>query len=140
MEQRSDSSQLSSEPPKPRLKERFHEAIRTRGYSQRTAKSYWFWIRWFIRHHGRRHPAELGAAEVELTADDLREIDAAASRIEVHGARYPEASAWVRGSGWSMPADAPCTAGAGQAGTPPGGVPRDTSRRCPTQGPQQSET
>jgi len=65
MEQRSDSSQLSSEPPKPRLKERFHEAIRTRGYSQRTAKSYWFWIRWFIRHHGRRHPAELGAAEVE---------------------------------------------------------------------------
>src|SRR3990172_4399979 len=65
MEQRPDSSQLSSEPPKPRLKERFHEAIRTRGYSQRTAKSYWFWIRWFIRHHGRRHPAELGAAEVE---------------------------------------------------------------------------
>ena len=34
----------------------------------------------------------LGAAAVELTADDLREIDAAAARIEVHGARYPEAS------------------------------------------------
>ena len=34
----------------------------------------------------------LGAADVELTADDLREIDAAASRIEVQGARYPEAS------------------------------------------------
>src|SRR5512136_3451617 len=33
----------------------------------------------------------LGAADVELTADDLREIDAAASRIEVQGARYPEA-------------------------------------------------
>ena len=30
----------------------------------------------------------LGAADVELTADDLREIDAAASRIEVQGARY----------------------------------------------------
>lgn len=29
----------------------------------------------------------LGAANVELTADDLRAIDAAASRIEVHGAR-----------------------------------------------------
>ena len=25
-----------------------------------------------------------------LTSDDLREIDRAASRIEVHGARYPE--------------------------------------------------
>jgi aryl-alcohol dehydrogenase-like predicted oxidoreductase len=34
----------------------------------------------------------LGAADLELTADDLREIDAAAARIEVRGARYPEAS------------------------------------------------
>jgi len=32
----------------------------------------------------------LGAASVELTADDLREIDHAASRITVQGARYPE--------------------------------------------------
>ena len=34
----------------------------------------------------------LGAADVELTADDLREIEAAASRIEVVGARYSEAA------------------------------------------------
>jgi len=32
----------------------------------------------------------VGAASIELTADDLREIDAAASEIEVQGARYPE--------------------------------------------------
>jgi aryl-alcohol dehydrogenase-like predicted oxidoreductase len=32
----------------------------------------------------------LGAAEIQLTADDRREIDSAASQIEVHGARYPE--------------------------------------------------
>jgi aryl-alcohol dehydrogenase-like predicted oxidoreductase len=32
----------------------------------------------------------LGAAAVELTADDLREIESAASKITVHGARYPE--------------------------------------------------
>jgi aryl-alcohol dehydrogenase-like predicted oxidoreductase len=32
----------------------------------------------------------LGAAEIELTPDDLREIDAAASQINVQGARYPE--------------------------------------------------
>jgi aryl-alcohol dehydrogenase-like predicted oxidoreductase len=32
----------------------------------------------------------LGAAQVQLTSDDLREIDRAASQIEVHGARYPE--------------------------------------------------
>ena len=32
----------------------------------------------------------LGAAEVELTADDLREIEEAASKIQIQGARYPE--------------------------------------------------
>ncbi|HYR74389.1 MAG TPA: aldo/keto reductase [Pyrinomonadaceae bacterium] len=31
-----------------------------------------------------------GAVEIELTADDLREIDRAASQIDVQGARYPE--------------------------------------------------
>jgi aryl-alcohol dehydrogenase-like predicted oxidoreductase len=32
----------------------------------------------------------VGAVSVKLTADDLREIDAAASEIKVQGARYPE--------------------------------------------------
>jgi aryl-alcohol dehydrogenase-like predicted oxidoreductase len=32
----------------------------------------------------------IGAVSVELTPDDLREIDSAASRIAVQGARYPE--------------------------------------------------
>ena len=32
----------------------------------------------------------LGAASVELTADDLRDIEGAVSKIQVHGARYPE--------------------------------------------------
>ena len=32
----------------------------------------------------------LGAAEIDLTADDLREIEDAAAKITVHGARYPE--------------------------------------------------
>ena len=32
----------------------------------------------------------IGAIEVELTPDDLREIDEAAAKIEVQGARYPE--------------------------------------------------
>jgi aryl-alcohol dehydrogenase-like predicted oxidoreductase len=33
----------------------------------------------------------IGAAAITLTADDLREIDSAASKIEIQGARYPEA-------------------------------------------------
>jgi aryl-alcohol dehydrogenase-like predicted oxidoreductase len=32
----------------------------------------------------------IGAVSVHLTSDDLREIDSAASKITVHGARYPE--------------------------------------------------
>ncbi|HLH04854.1 MAG TPA: aldo/keto reductase [Bryobacteraceae bacterium] len=38
----------------------------------------------------RRAEENIGAAAVELTADDLREIDTASSRITVEGARYPE--------------------------------------------------
>jgi aryl-alcohol dehydrogenase-like predicted oxidoreductase len=34
----------------------------------------------------------LGGATVELTDDDLREIEEASARIEIHGARYSEAS------------------------------------------------
>jgi aryl-alcohol dehydrogenase-like predicted oxidoreductase len=32
----------------------------------------------------------IGAAAVEITRDDLREIDSASSKIKVEGARYPE--------------------------------------------------
>jgi aryl-alcohol dehydrogenase-like predicted oxidoreductase len=32
----------------------------------------------------------IGAVDVELTADDLREIESALSEITVQGARYPE--------------------------------------------------
>src|SRR6202048_3132636 len=38
----------------------------------------------------QRLDENMGAASVELTRDDLREIDSAASRITVEGARYPE--------------------------------------------------
>jgi aryl-alcohol dehydrogenase-like predicted oxidoreductase len=40
----------------------------------------------------KRHRLEenLGAAAIQLGGDDLREIDRAASQIQVHGARYPE--------------------------------------------------
>jgi aryl-alcohol dehydrogenase-like predicted oxidoreductase len=32
----------------------------------------------------------IGAAEIELTPDDIREINNAASKITIEGARYPE--------------------------------------------------
>jgi integron integrase len=66
MEQPTESSKLSfTEIPQPRLRDRFKAEIRRRGYSRRTEKAYWFWIRWFILHSGTRHPKDLGAKEVE---------------------------------------------------------------------------
>ncbi|MGH8630046.1 MAG: integron integrase [Burkholderiales bacterium] len=50
---------------RPRLREQLREAMRRRNYSRRTEQAYWFWIRWFIRRNGLRHPAEMGAGEVE---------------------------------------------------------------------------
>jgi aryl-alcohol dehydrogenase-like predicted oxidoreductase len=49
---------------------------------------------WIVPIPGTRKPERLeeniGAAAVDLTFDDLREIDGAASRITVQGARYPK--------------------------------------------------
>ena len=41
----------------------------------------------------KRHRLEenLGAADIQLTGDDLREIETAVSKITIQGARYPEA-------------------------------------------------
>ena len=38
----------------------------------------------------KRLEENIGAGAIELTADDLREIESAASKIKVQGARYPE--------------------------------------------------
>ena len=65
MEQLADSSKDSSGvPAAPRLIDSVRAAIRSRHYSRRTEKTYWFWIRYFIFHNHKRHPAEMGAAEV----------------------------------------------------------------------------
>ncbi len=49
----------------PRLLDRVRDAIRVRQYSLATGRSYLGWIRRFIIHHGKRHPAEMSKPEVE---------------------------------------------------------------------------
>ena len=50
---------------------------------------------WFVQIPGtkklERLEKNLGAAEVELSKDDLREIENATAKITVEGARYTEA-------------------------------------------------
>jgi integron integrase len=55
---------LAREPPPPKLLDRVREALRARHYSLRTEESYTGWIRRFILFHQKRHPAEMGEAEV----------------------------------------------------------------------------
>ena len=49
----------------PRLMDRVRERIRGLHYSLRTEEVYTSWCRAFIRFHGLRHPADMGAPEVE---------------------------------------------------------------------------
>jgi integron integrase len=50
----------------PRLLDRVRAAIRTKHYSIRTEQAYVDWIRRFILFHNKRHPSEMGKAEIEV--------------------------------------------------------------------------
>ena len=50
---------------KPRLLEQVRQKIRLLHYSIRTEQTYIHWIKRFILFHGKRHPLELGATEIE---------------------------------------------------------------------------
>src|SRR4030066_1122607 len=51
--------------PVPKLLDRVRTKLRKRHYSQRTEEAYIGWIRNFIRHHGIRHPRDMGKGEGE---------------------------------------------------------------------------
>lgn len=62
---------ISTSPPSaPRLLDVARDRIRLKHYSLRTEQAYLGWIRRYIIHHGKRHPRDMGKAEVEafLTA------------------------------------------------------------------------
>lgn len=56
--------QTVSTTQKPKLLEQVRQAIRTRHYSYMTEKAYVGWIKRFIFFHNKRHPAEMGEAEI----------------------------------------------------------------------------
>lgn len=69
-------------PPKPRLLDRVREAVRTRHYSRRTEKAYVHWIRRFIFFHDKRHPAEMGPAEISAFLSSLAVRDKVAASTQ----------------------------------------------------------
>ena len=58
-------------PTKTRLLDRVRQAIRQRHYSPRTEEAYVFWIRRYIFFHKLRHPAEMGADELNAFLSHL---------------------------------------------------------------------
>jgi len=48
----------------PKFLDQVRESLRTLHYSIRTEDAYVLWIKRFILHHGKRHPMELGEAQV----------------------------------------------------------------------------
>lgn len=55
----------------PRLLDSVRAEIHLRHYSYRTEKAYVEWILRFIRHHGRRHPRQMGGDEVRTFLSHL---------------------------------------------------------------------
>lgn len=78
---------MDSTSPRPRLRDQFRAVIRVNHYSIRTEKSYWYWIRYFIRFHQLRHPLELGPAEVNAFLSWLatdRQVAAATQNLALN--------------------------------------------------------
>lgn len=51
--------------PAPKLFPLIVERLRVKHYSKRTEEAYIQWIKRYILHHGKRHPRDMGVAEVE---------------------------------------------------------------------------
>ena len=60
----------TSNPP-PRLLLQMRDRIRSLHYSYRTEQTYLQWVRRFIRFHDLRHPAQMGAPQIEAFLTDL---------------------------------------------------------------------
>lgn len=58
-------------PLSPRLLDEVRNRIRTKHYSHRMEESYTHWIKRFILFHHKRHPREMGAAEVKAFLSSL---------------------------------------------------------------------
>ena len=77
-----DDKVLVEPTPAPRLLDQARDRLRLKHYSIRTEQAYLGWIRRFILFHGKRHPVEMGKAEVEsfLTALAVERNVAAATQ------------------------------------------------------------
>lgn len=62
---------IRSDAQRPRLLDQVRDAMRRKHYSLRTEASYIHWIKRLIYFHGKRHPRELGEAEITAFLNHL---------------------------------------------------------------------
>jgi integron integrase len=62
---------VGAEAPPPRFLDRLRDSLRVRHYSLRTEDAYLDWVRRFILFHGKRHPQDMGAPEVQAFLSHL---------------------------------------------------------------------
>jgi integron integrase len=75
----------------PRLLDQLRESIRYKHYSVRTEQAYVYWVRWFIRFHGLKHPREMSAPEAEAFLRYLaveRKISASTHKVALSALLY----------------------------------------------------
>src|SRR5688500_8682843 len=58
------SARPESAPKGKKLLDQYSEFLRNRHYSLRTEKTYIGWVRQYILYHNKRHPREMGEAEI----------------------------------------------------------------------------
>jgi integrase len=51
--------------PEPRLLDQVRQTARLKHFSLRTERAYTQWVYRFVVHHGKRHPREMGAREIQ---------------------------------------------------------------------------
>lgn len=69
----------------PRLLDQLRDTIRRKHFSLRTEQTYVHWIKRFILFHGKRHPREMGAAEVTAFLNHLARERHVASATQNQG-------------------------------------------------------
>lgn len=71
---------MADQPPK--LLDQMRDRLRLRHYARRTEDAYVNWARRYILFHGKRHPREMGAAEIEAFLTHLAVVDNVAASTQ----------------------------------------------------------
>lgn len=79
--------QNSTQKPETKLLDQVRGKIRLKHYSIRTEQAYVDWIKRFVLHFGKRHPRDLGAAEVEQFLTHLAVAGKVAASTQIGSGR-----------------------------------------------------